>query len=72
MWQCIDEINRLEAEAKHDMERNQNQETRSAMNLGSELSTVSKRMTRKVKTKGSRLGGAGRGKLFTAGRFQVT
>ena len=44
------------------MEQNQNQET----------STVSKRMTGKVKLMGPRLGGARRGKVFTSGRFQVT
>ena len=40
--------------------------------FGFSPSTVSKRMTGKVKTMGPGLAGARRGKLFTAGRFQAT
>ena len=40
--------------------------------FGLSPSTVSKRMTRKVKSMGPALGGPRRGKVFTAGRFQVT
>ena len=71
MLQCIDEINRVEAEAKqHGMKPKSRNKI--CNEFGLSPSMVSKRMTRKVKTMGSGLGGARRGKLFTAGRFQVT
>ena len=71
MWQCIAEINRVEAEAKrHGMKPKSRNKICDEFWLS--LSTVSKRMMGKAKTMGPGLGGARRGKLFTAGRFQVT
>ena len=71
MQQCIDEINRVEAEAKrHGMKPKSRNKICEEFRLS--MSMVSKRMTGKVKTMGPRLGGVRRGKLFTAGRFQVT
>ena len=68
MWQCINEINRVEAEAKQHGAKPKSR-NKICEEFGLSMSMVSKRMTRKVKTMGPRLGGAGR---FTAGRFQVT
>ena len=71
MWQCIAEINRVEAETKQYGTRPKSR-NKICDEFGLSPSTVSKRMTGKVKRMGPGLGGAKRGKLFTAGRFQVT
>ena len=71
MWQCIAEINRVEAEAKQHGTKLKSR-NKICDEFGLSPSTVSKRMTGKVKTMGPRLEGARRGKLFTTGRFQVT
>ena len=71
MWQCIAEINRVEAEAKQHGTKLKSR-NKICDEFGLSLSTVSKGMTEKVKTMGPGLGGARRGKLFTAGRFQAT
>ena len=71
MWQCINEMIRVEAEAKQHGKKPKSR-NKICDEFGLSPSTVSKRMTGKVKTMGPRLGGARRGKLFTAGRFQVT
>ena len=71
MRQCIAEINRVEAEAKQHGTKLKSR-NKICDEFGLSPNTVSKRMTGKVKTMRPGLGGARRGKLFTAGRFQVT
>ena len=71
MRKCIAEINKVEAEAKrHGMKPKSRNKI--CDEFGLSPSTTSKRMTGKVKSMGPGLGGARRGKVFTAGRFQAT
>ena len=71
MAQCIAEINRVEAEAKitGNVPLSRNKIARS---YGLSPSTVSKRMTGKVVGMGPQSGGARRGRVFAAGKFQAT
>ena len=71
MEECIAEIKRVEADAKRHGTQPLSQ-NKICKSYGLSPSTVSKRMTGKVKSMGPRLGGARRGKVFNAGRFQVT
>ena len=71
MRKCIAEINKVEAEAKQHGTKPKSR-NKICDELGISPSTLSKRMTGKVKSMGPGLGGARRGKVFTAGRFQVT
>ena len=71
MMKCIAEINKEEAEAKQHGTKPKSRK-KICKEFGINPSTVLKRMTGKFKLMGPGLGGARRGKVFTAGRFQVT
>ena len=71
MMKCIAEIHKVEADAKRHGKKPKSR-NKICEEFGLSPSTVSKRMTGKVKSMGPALGGARRGKVFTAGRFQVT
>ena len=70
MMKCIAEIHKVEADAKRH-EKKPKSRNKICEEFGLSPSTVSKRMTRKVKSMGPALGGPRRGKVFTAGRFQA-
>ena len=72
MRACIDEINRVEGAAKLNNEKPKKSRNQIAKEYGLSPSSVSKRMTGKVQSMGPALGGARRGKVFTAGMFQAT
>ena len=72
MQACIDEIKRVEGEARLKNEKPKKSRNQICKEFGLSPSTVSKRMTGKVRSMGPALGGARRGKVFTAGRFQAT
>ena len=73
MTKCIEEVKAVEAKqkqlglAKPEKSRNQ-----ICKKYGIHPSTLSKRMTGKVVGMGCQLGGARRGKILTAGEFQLT
>ena len=71
MMKCIVEIKRVEVEVKQHGTKPKSR-NKICDEFGLSLSTVSKRMTGKVKSMGSGLGGARRWKVFNAGRFQAT
>ena len=71
MRKCIAEIHKVEADAKRHGKKPKSR-NKICDDFGLSPSTVSKRMTGKVKSMGPALGGARRGKVFTAGRFQAT
>ena len=67
---CIAEIKRVEVEAKRDGTQLKSR-NKICEEFGLSPSTVLKRMTGKVKSMGSTLGGTWRGKVLNAGRFQA-
>ena len=71
MMKCIVEIHKVEADAKQHGKKLKSR-NKICEEFGLSPSTVSKRMTGKVKSMGPALGGPRRGKVFTAGRFQAT
>ena len=71
MMKCIVEIHKVEADAKRH-ENKPKSRNKICKEFGLSPSMVLKRMTGKVKSMGPALGGPRRGKVFTAGRFQVT
>ena len=71
MRKCIAEIHKVEADAKQHGKKPKSR-NKICEDFGLSPSTVLKRMTGKVKSMGPALGGARRGKVFTAGRFQAT
>ena len=71
MEKCIAEIQRVEVEAKWHGTKPQSR-NKICEEFGLSPSTVSKWMIGKVKSMGPGLGGASRGKVFNAGRFQAT
>ena len=71
MRKCIAEIHKVEADAKRHGKKPKSR-NKICEEFGLNPSMVSKRMTGKVKSMGSALGGPRRGKVFTAGRFQAT
>ena len=68
---CIVEIHKVEADAKQHGTKLKSR-NKICKEFGLSPSMVSKRMTGKVKSMGPTLGGARRGKVFNAGRFQAT
>ena len=70
MMKCIAEIHKVKADAKRHGKKPKSR-NKICEEFGLSPSTVSKRMTGKVKSMGPALGGARRGKVFTAGRFQA-
>ena len=72
MQACIDEINRVEGAARLNNEKPKKSRNQIAKEFGLSPSSVSKRMMGKVLSMGPALGGAQRGRVFTAGMFQVT
>ena len=71
MEKCIAEIQRVEVEAKWHGTKPKSR-NKICEEFGLSPSTVSKRMIGKVKLMGPGLGGARRGKVFNAGKFQAT
>ena len=73
MAKCIEEVKAVEATQKElglaKLEQSQNQICKK---YGIHPSTLSKRMTGKVLGMGCQLGGARRGRILTAGEFQLT
>ena len=72
MQACIDEIHQVEGVARLLNKKPEKSWNQIAEEFGLSLSMVSKQMTGKVLSMGPALGGAQRGRVFTAGRFQVT
>ena len=72
MQACIDEIKRVEGAARLNNTKPEKSRNQICEDFGLSPSTVSKQMMGKVLSMGPALGGAQRGRVFTAGRFQAT
>ena len=72
MQVCIDQINQVERAARLNNEKPKKSRNHICKDFRLSPSTVSKRMMGKVLSIRPALGGAQRGRVFTAGRFQVT
>ena len=72
MQACIDEINQVEGAARLNNAKPKKSRNEIAKEFGLSPSSVSKQMTEKVLSFGPALGGARKGRVFTAGMFQAT